>query len=311
MNLAGEHRPRFRRVAVAPIALTARDVEIIRAVHKYRFVRSTHLQTLTAAPYKPLMRRLQLLYHHRYLDRPRAQIEHFSIGGSKPMVYALGNRGADLLAELDGQRRAKVDWTAKNRETGRVFIEHTLLIADVMIALDAACRVRPDVRLIDGNELAREFPAATQRARNPFLMPVRVVHNDAVADVGLVPDRIFALEYPQIGKRAYFFLEADRATMPVVRSSLEQTSVFRKLLAYHQAWRHELPMRQFGFRNFRTLFITSGPDRARTMFDANFVASGGQGSRLFLFGDAASFATDNVLDAQLLNGRGEWCCLTE
>lgn len=311
MSLAGEHRPRFRRVAVAPIALTERDIEIIRAIHKYRFVRSTHLLALTAAPYKPLMRRLQLLYHHRYLDRPRAQIEHFSVGGSKPMVYALGNRGADLLAGLDGQRRAKVDWTAKNRETGRVFIEHTLLIADVMIALDVACRVRADVRLIDGNELVREFPAATRRARNPFLMPVRVVHNDAVADVGLVPDRIFALEYPQIGKRAFFFLEADRATMPVVRSSLEQTSIFRKLLAYHQAWRQELPMRQFGFRNFRTLFITSGPDRARTMFDANRAATGGQGSRLFLFGDAAPFAMNDVLDAQLLNGRGEWSRLTE
>lgn len=311
MSLAGEHRPRFRRVTVAPIALTDRDIEIIRVVHKFRFVRSTHLLDLTGSPYKPLMRRLQLLYHHRYLDRPRAQIEHFSVGGSKPMVYALGNRGADLLAELDGQRRAKVDWTAKNRETGRVFIEHTLLIADVMVALDVACRDRADVRLIDGNELLREFPVATQRARNPFLMSVRVVHDEAVADVGLVPDRIFALEYPQVGKRAYFFLEADRATMPVVRTSLEQTSIFRKLLAYHQAWRQEIPVARFGFKNFRALFVTSSAERAQTMLDANRTATAGQGSRLFLFSDISRVGSIDVLDTPILNGRGEHLRLSD
>lgn len=300
-----ERRPRFRRVTIAAITPTERDIEIIRIANKFRFIRSTHLLELTGAPYKPLMRRLQLLYHNQYLDRPRVQIDYFGPGGSKPMIYALGNRGADLLATLDGERRAKVDWTAKNRETGRIFIEHTLLIADVMVALEVKSRRHSGVRLIDGNQLFPSFPAATQRARNPFLMPVRVVHRGAAADVGLVPDRIFALEFPDTQQRAYFFLEADRATMPVTRSSLEQTSVFRKLLGYHQAWKQGIPRQRFGFQNARTLFVTSSADRAQTMFAANRDATLGQGSRLFLFADGASLLSNDVLETPILNGRGE------
>jgi hypothetical protein len=300
-----ERRPRFRRVVTAPITPTERDIDIIRIVHRFRFVRSTHLSMMTGASYKPLMRRLQLLYHNQYLDRPRAQIEYFGPGGSKPMVYALGNRGADILAQLDGERRAKVDWTAKNRETGRLYIEHTLLIADVMIALFYAVAGRDDVQLIDGNELVSTFPPTTQRARNPFLMPVRVVHRGEAADVGLVPDRIFALEFPQTKERSYFFLEADRATMPVTRKTLEQTSILRKLLGYQQAWKQGVPSARFGFQNVRTLFVTSSAERAQTMFAANRDATQGLGSRLFLFADAASLTAGDILANPILNGRGE------
>lgn len=305
MSEQTERRPRFRRVATAPITLTERDIEIVRITHKFRFVRSTHLLDLTGAPYKPLMRRLQLLYHNQYLDRPRAQIEYYGPGGSKPMVYALGNRGADMLATVGGERRAKVDWTAKNRDAKRLFIEHTLLIADVLIALGIAAARRSDVRLLDGDDLRREFPQKTQRARNPFLMPVRVVHQGTAVDVGVTPDRIFALEFPDTQERLYFFLEADRATMPVMRSSLDQTSIFRKLLAYHQAWKQSLPAQRYGFKNARTLFVTSSPERAQTMFDANRQATQGLGSRLFLFADAASLLNGGVLDTPILNGRGE------
>ena len=305
MEESPQRRPRFRRVVTAAITPTDRDVEIIRTVHRFRFVRSTHLSSLTGASYKPLMRRLQLLYHNQYLDRPRAQIEYFGPGGSKPMVYALGNRGADMLAKLDGERRAKVDWTAKNRESGRLFIEHTLLIADVMIALMHATAQRDDVRLIDGNELLSTFPLATQRARNPFLMPVRVVHRGEATDIGLVPDRIFALEFPDTNDRAYFFLEADRATMPVTRKALEQTSILRKLLGYQQAWRQGIPKTRFGFQNVRTLFVTSSAERAQSMFGANRDATQGQGSRLFLFANGASLTAANILEHPVLNGRGE------
>ncbi|MFM9887649.1 MAG: replication-relaxation family protein [Burkholderiales bacterium] len=305
MDKSAERRPRFRRVATAAITLTERDIEILRTVHRFRFVRSTHLLLLAAASYKPFMRRLQLLYHNHYLDRPRAQIEYYGPGGSKPMVYALGNRGADALAEFDGERRAKVDWTAKNRETGRLFIEHTLLIADVMIALTQAAAQRADVRLIDGTELLSTFPAATQHARNPFLMPVRVVHRGEAADIGLVPDRVFALEFPDANERSYFFLEADRATMPVTRKSLDQTSILRKLLGYQQAWRQGISAARFGFQNVRTLFVTSSPERVQSMFSANRDATQGSGSRLFLFTDSASFTTGDILEHQFLNGRGE------
>ena len=41
--------------------------------------------------------------------------------------------------------------------------------------------------------------------------------------VGVIPDRVFALEFTRSDKSpAYFFLEADRGTMPVTRENLSR-----------------------------------------------------------------------------------------
>lgn len=304
-------RPRFRRVSVQPVVLTPRDIEILRALYRYRFLRSTHLLALTRAPYKALMRRLQLLYHNGYIDRPKAQIDYYGTAGSQPMVYGLGNRGADAIADLDAVPRARVDWTAKNRDVGRVFIDHTVLTADILVALLVACRGREDVKFIDGNELRPMFPVETQRARNPFYFSVRVSHDGGVEDIGIIPDRVFALEFPLIGQRSYFFLESDRGTMPVIRSALDQTSVLRKMIGYYQAWRDGKPAARFGFRNFRVLFATTSGDRAESMRTANLAITEGQGSRIFLFGDAARITASGILSSEWTNGRGERTTLTE
>jgi hypothetical protein len=71
--------------------------------------------------------------------------------------------------------------------------------------------------------------------------------------LGVIPDRIFTLEYTdQAGKvqRVYFFLEADRGTMPVVRKGLVQTSFFRKLLAYEATGPRKFTSGSSAFRVF-------------------------------------------------------------
>ena len=68
--------PRFRRGSkVTPIALTQRDRQTVRRVFEHRFLRSTHLLSLLPGSRQQILRRLQFLYHHGYLDRPRAQID--------------------------------------------------------------------------------------------------------------------------------------------------------------------------------------------------------------------------------------------
>ncbi len=66
----------------------------------------------------------------------------------------------------------------------------------------------------------------------------------------VAPNRGFALEFITRGKptvRVHFFLEADRATMPVVRPTLTRTSVRRKLLAYQATWSQGLHRTCGGF----------------------------------------------------------------
>src|SRR5437763_760235 len=120
----GESHTRLRRYtqkqhAIPNFELTPRDEEILLIVARHRFIRSTGIVSMIAAKYpgtseQNILRRLQLLFHAGFLQRPRAKVDRYRAGaGSCPMVYMLGNRGADLLADKYGFRRAGVDWTAK------------------------------------------------------------------------------------------------------------------------------------------------------------------------------------------------------
>src|SRR5690242_11809844 len=138
-------RPRFRRAAAPPpFRLTDDDVEIIRPIAHHRFLRSTHIAALVGRSLDRTNDRLYRLFHAGYVDRPRAQLDYYPTAGSAPMAYALADRGARLLIERDGFEFANVEWSRKNREAGRPFIEHQLGIMDFYVALECAVRQRRD-----------------------------------------------------------------------------------------------------------------------------------------------------------------------
>jgi hypothetical protein len=273
--------PRFKRTTVAPMDLTGRDREIIRLIHRHRFLRSSHIVSLLGDQSQPLLRRLRLLYHHGYLERPRCQLDYYHQGGSRPIIYGLGNKGGSLLRQELGTAFRPLSWGEKNRSIGRVFLEHALLVSDVMVAIELACQASGQIRLLNADEL---IPAKGEKAdRKPFRWRVKL-HGGP--KLGVVPDRVFALEYAdQDGgtERACFFLEADRGTMPVKRRSLVQSSFHRKLLAYEATWSQGNHRRRFGFHRFRVLTVTSGPARAKSLVESCAELRSGHG--LFLFTD--------------------------
>src|ERR1035437_8939900 len=180
--------PRFKRAsAVAAIKLTERDREIIRLVHRFRFVRSSHVCSLIPGSPQQLLRRLQLLYHHGFLERPRAQIDYYHKGGSHHMVYGLGSKGAAFLRSDLGPGFGQIRWGEKNRAAGRVFLEQALLVADVMVAIDLACH-RTGIRLLIGHELA--VADKTTGERRPFRWQVKISNG---LKLGVIPDYVFAL----------------------------------------------------------------------------------------------------------------------
>jgi hypothetical protein len=64
-------------------------------------------------------------------------------------------------------------------------------------------------------------------------------------------------------------VEIDRGTMPVVRSDIfRQTSFEEKMRAYLTAHAAKLHERQFAWKTFRVLTITTDDRRARTMIEA-------------------------------------------
>jgi|SRR5579863_6162246 len=295
-------RPRFERAKVAGIKLTPRDLLILRAVQRHRLLRSTHLIALLDASRQMTLRRLQLLFHHGYLDRPAAQLDWYA-KGSEPLVYALGNRGAAVLA-AEGERGGALRWD-KNRNVSRQFLRHTLAVAEVMVAFEVACRKQEGVEFIRPEEVLAAAPQATRRLRLPFRWQVEVQEGGTLHRLGVEPDRVFGLRFasePEHRRNAYFFLEADRGTMPVTRNGLAQTSFRRKLLGYRETWRQGLHRRHLGIPNFRVLTVTTSEERMRHLVAACRSLEGG---RLFLFTDRESLGRGDILWQEWVNSRNE------
>src|SRR5437868_978000 len=98
-NAQPKRRPRFQRAEAPAFRLTDDDVVIIRQIARHRFVKSTHIASLVGRSLDRTNDRLSRLFHAGYIDRPRAQAEYHPTSGSAPMVYAIADRGARLLAE--------------------------------------------------------------------------------------------------------------------------------------------------------------------------------------------------------------------
>jgi len=278
--MSSSRHPRFKRSAtVDPIRLTERDRTIIQTVYKHRFLSSSHLIKLLGESRQPILRRLQLLYHHGFLERPRAQINYYHKGGSRHIVYGIGNKGAALLKQELGLPLRVLRWSEKNRAVGRIFLEHALLVSDVMVAFEIACRESSKIQFLTEDQL----PTNIGDGHRSFHWNVTLSTGEKL---GIIPDRIFALKYSgEAGKcnRAFFFLEADRGTMPIKRRQLSQTSFYRKLLGYEATWAQSIHRSRFGFHRFRVLTITTSAGRLRSLAEACSQLKSGHG--LFLFTD--------------------------
>jgi hypothetical protein len=156
------------------------------------------------------------------------------------------------------------------------YMQHTLQVSDVMVAFTRAARRANAPRLLLEEDLAPGKPPS-----KAFQWAVTVKHGNESKRVGIFPDRIFALEAPDQGERVFYFVEADRATMPVSRRSLNQSSILRKLLAYEATWSQKIHESRFGTKRFRVLIVTTSQERVDHLVAACAKLSRGHG--LFLF----------------------------
>src|SRR5271166_6279388 len=192
-------RPRFRRVEEPPpFQLTARDVAILHAVARYRFLSSTLIIRLFGGSSQQILRRLQLLFHHGYLDRPTsqiAQLAHVFDFGNRPFIYGLGRVGAQVLAEAGIPLKERLDWTRKNARATAQFLAHTIETAETMIAFELACREEGTLELIDHHDLLPYLPEKTRDDDAPFHAHVTLNIAPKPIPVGVIPDRVFSLAF--------------------------------------------------------------------------------------------------------------------
>lgn len=270
--------PRFvrQRTGKPPLVLQPRDADIVRCVAQHRFIASEDLRLLVDGSGQGILRRLQRLFQHGYLDRPRIQ----RVRGNETMVYALGQKGAELLADEVG-KGISTDWSEKNRQVQLRYLEHGLMISRFQVAVRHAAechgRVAIESWLPDGAIAAA----------------VRVERENRVERIPVRPDAFCIVRVTGgVGGRIHCCLEADRSTMTVAR-------FVAKLRGYFAYWRSGEAQKQLGMRNFLVLTVTRSAERAEHLVEACRAVSD-RGLRMFLFVNEQKYtpaATRTILDA--------------
>ena len=286
--------------------MTERDVEILRRVGRHRFLNTNHVASLIDASLPKTRLRLNHLFHHGYLSRPQNQWANFVRGENRPLVYALDRRGAKLLAE-QGEHYP-------HDSVRDSYLEHGLLVSDVLVSLEAAC-LRHGARFIPFEEILAESPPSTRERSSRDATKISVdleAYDKLWRDLAVYPDAIFGIHFAGEKVPAFFFLEADRGTETVFSRNLGRPSIWKKLLVYYHAWkrwRREPKIAPFGFKNARVLTVVSTKaepgERVENIYRQSRELPPRDGSGLFLFADHPSFAASDPFEHLWLSGKGE------
>ena len=245
------------------IRLTERDKAIIAAVSRYRFLTTSLILSLVPGSRQNITRRLQRLYHAGLVDRPRAQFALRYTGDLSEIVYSA----------IDSGRGRK--------PTTSLFLAHALLVSEVLIRIESDCRDQGVLFIAENEILAASKQEPTMRHMR---WRVAVKSAKSKEQIGIIPDASFAIEMPNSGQihRRYFFLEADRGTMPLYRRSLRLSSIRRKALAYARSRRRCVLKERFGIPGFQVLFITQSDVRAEAIKKLHLQVNENQWPNLFL-----------------------------
>ncbi len=295
------HLPARLQREIDPRELTLseeHDLETCRHLARCRALSSDLIVQLVGDPQvgdQRLRKRLCQLFRHGYLDRPQEQQVHAvkpggRWGGAKPLVYALGRRGAQAIAGeeefagLDGKR-----FDRNNKEIKERQIAHALLISQVYATLWRACKARPDVARFhfwqQGSDLHDAFVVDSAgnlvRGRAPSPGDTRHV---------VYPDGFLGLLVPGLpgdrDQQLNFFLEADRDTVDLKRMALKYRAFWKfNRLGLHTA--------NWDIQRFRVLTVTVSEGHRQSLREAARKADDHQiGSSLFLFASASAIRLD-------------------
>jgi Replication-relaxation len=309
-----------------PFRLTERDFAILYAVARFRFLSSTLIIHLAGGSTQQILRRLQLLFHHGYLDRPPAQVAQLAHAfdfGNQPFIYGLGSMGAQVLAKAGMPVIERLDWRTKNVRATVPFFAHTIATAETMIAFDLARREIDTARLIDHYDLIPYLPEATRDDDAPLSARVQVPlkrrderskepkegrikkRTPKSLTIGIFPDRLFSL-FLANSTQLNFALEQDQGTMDIRSKRLVGKSSFRrKLMGYYHLWKQGLHTDRWGFKSFRLLTVTPSEKRIENMIAVQREIVGDQGSNLFLFSTPKRLQEKSPLADVWVSGKGE------
>lgn len=270
----GQQRRRRDRRAETPkrMQLTERDIAIVEGVHRFRVLRQDQIQQLYFGPRNKsgAQRRLERLYDHGFLERRFLPV----MVGRSPTLYVLDRRGAELLRAERGYD--KLVWYGSSKQLRTDFLEHTLAINDVLVAVTLACRQL-------GYELETWHTESQLKARIDRVTVYTA--SGRRESVPVVPDSFFTVIAH--GRRYPFFLELDRGTMTLARFKI-------KVQGYTAYYRSGAYQERYGLRSMRVLTVTLGEERLAHLKAAT---EGAGGREWFWFALLGELRPETVLSA--------------
>jgi hypothetical protein len=230
-----KRRRRDRRQEVdKPLHLQERDVDVVEAVATHKALTTQQLQLLFfgEANKSGAQRRLEKLYDHGYLDRIFLPVERGA--GRSPTLYILDKKGAELVRR---ERDPELKWYPSNKNIGSDFLEHTYGINQVMVAVAVACQKA---------NYTLDFWLTERQVKESYDYVTITTAREKPRKLPIVPDAIFAIIADN--RRFHFFLELDRATMPLKRFK----SKIRAYTTYHQSGAYQ---KRFQTNSLRVLTV--------------------------------------------------------
>lgn len=307
------HRALQKPKAEGTLILTDRDQLWLRAVHRYRFLTTDQAQLLSEGQItkerRPLNRRLEKLWAHDYLDRPKVQLQAYSYAKKRHVVHALGPTGAKWLSANDAVVfPAGKGWHSVNRSlSSPERLVHRNGVVDTIIAIEQAAVQRDGVRIVHEKELLTLN--AWPRNLKPHHLPTRVSVKGRMTDRATVPDYTFEIVKILDGQERHglCFLEWDNSTEDFIKADERASSIAQKHFAYADAYKRKLHTNLYGRNNFRVLFVVNGSeDRARRMQDIYRNTVGGKiAPGVFLYTTDAKFRTLGAFGDIWQNGEGK------
>lgn len=240
--------------------LTERDLEIIRAVNRYRYLRTNQIQRLIFTENTSIQsarNRLKVLFHNNYLGRiePFVQFHNQKKEMTNDLAYYLGRAGHSLLEEIG----EAVYRYSKANQVQHQFLLHALELSEFRLHLEQAIDQNDNLlidRFIAYFEMKEHLTGLSGKHRYRLYDEIR---NPLSGDkITVYPDATTILEAPEFGQKRLFFVEIDRGTEGLER-------IREKILGYHWYAKNRIFAKFGPFEKFTVLFQTSSEIRARNM----------------------------------------------
>ncbi len=235
--------------------ITERDLLVFALLQEYRFLRTNFLHRLVevrtgvAHNYVAFRARLALLRHHAYLKLPRQQFQYDNFLYTND-IYELEPKGAAELKKAGRYDHEIGEARHGEGQHGIRSLAHALQICDIIADLEIGAAQYHHVRFMPPHEVHRKM-------NGRLSMKATARHNGQSKTIEITPDAVAGLEYTCNGAKSYraLLIEAHQNTEPYYRSTLDQKSHLRELLAYKDI-AESGAYKRAGLPNMLVLFVT-------------------------------------------------------